>query len=103
MARDCLTESTNDDDHLRLEGKTLLRDRRTRPYQFHTVHPFPANAIGKITKKELTEESANRMGNFDTQVLITGVGTTIVVNVANHSGGDGNGKYIISICEKSDA
>lgn len=72
-------------------------------YSLDTVHLLAADVVGEESKEELSEEGTDRVSNLDTKVLVGSVGSTLVVDVADHGGSDGNGENVVSISEEAHA
>jgi hypothetical protein len=58
--------------------------------------------VGEETEEKLAEEGTDGVSDLDAEVLVRGAGTTLVVDVADHRGGDGDGEDVVRIGEKSD-
>jgi hypothetical protein len=86
-------ESPHDDDSVdvdaeRLTGDGLSERSNHDDHQFDTVHLLSSEVVGEESEEQLTAESSDRVGDLDTEVLVGGVGATVVVDVSEHGRGD---------------
>jgi hypothetical protein len=71
-------------------------------HELDTIHALATNLVGKPTEENLTEESADRGSDLETEVLVGCVGATLVVDVADHSCDDGDREDVVGIGEEAD-
>ena len=97
-------EGTDNDDDLR-SALPLPTDyfAVAMTYQFDTIHSLAPHYIAKPAKQQLTTKGTDRVGDFDTEVLVCGVAPALVVDVSNHRGGDTDAENVVRICKEPHA
>ena len=70
-----------------------------KTHELNSVHPLPSDMVGEITEKKLAKESTDGMSDFDSEVLVGRARSSVVIDIANHGGGNRDGKDIIAITQ----
>jgi len=94
-------EDTDDVNSRGLTRESLAKSGNDDDDELNTIHPLSTDDISQPTEQELTNQSADRGGDFDAKILMGGEFTTFAIDITQHGGGDVDSENIVGIGEET--